>query len=296
MHSGAFTFGSSSAGGFGAVKPLGASSGGFGGFGSAAGGGGGGGFGGFGKPQDSTATKTATAGGAGDSPASTTAASGTTTGATATTATTTTTTTGSVGLGLGLGSSSASGFAGFGTAKGFGGFGSGIKDANTNASEVTKAVAIGQNSGGGGKEGKAGSHLGLKEEENQVTGEESEESVFTASGVLYEYGLKDRANDSGECDKTWKERGRGQVNLNVDKTTKKARLVMRTKTKVILNAKLWPEMVITRNGTNGVTFAAVNCLTEKEDSSSLSTYALRLAKTVKIEDFEDLLNKNKNNL
>jgi hypothetical protein len=253
---------------------------------------------------------------------------------------------GSLGMGGG-------GFGGFGSVKGGfgsvgGGFGSLSKNtddpnsnnkANKPASEVnpfrfgsaatttggdaSSAPSVAVAIGGDKDEAKAkGKFSSLKERES-LTGEESEESVFTASGVLYEYG-----GQEGE-QKSWREKGRGQINLNTDNISKKARLVMRTSgsKRLILNANLWPEMAITRMaGSNGITFACVNAAkapkgepeakatTEEEEeknnaddaaaaggkdakgsananASTPSTYALRMPKSVNIADLIELINK-----
>ncbi len=125
----------------------------------------------------------------------------------------------------------------------------------------------------------------------------------------------------------WKEKGRGEVSLNLRSVgaeaaeaaeaeadggmKRKARLVMRASgsKRLILNANLWPEMVITQMGaSNGVTFACVNAVGSstsgggggggggEEDGAGAtkpSTYALKLPKSVKINTFIDLLNEHK---
>lgn len=70
------------------------------------------------------------------------------------------------------------------------------------------------------------------------TGEEAEQSVFTGDGILFEF-------DAG---KQWRERGRGQIKVNVDPAKGQGRLVMRQKgnLRLLLNANLWPEMQVTR--------------------------------------------------
>ncbi|XP_042492287.1 nuclear pore complex protein NUP50B-like isoform X2 [Macadamia integrifolia] len=69
------------------------------------------------------------------------------------------------------------------------------------------------------------------------TGEENEKAVFTADSVLFEY-----------LDGGWKERGKGEVKVNVSTTgTEKARLIMRARgnLRLILNASLYPDMKLT---------------------------------------------------
>ncbi|KAL9677962.1 hypothetical protein QQ045_015800 [Rhodiola kirilowii] len=97
------------------------------------------------------------------------------------------------------------------------------------------------------------------------TGEENETAVFSANSALFEY------HDGG-----WKERGRGEVKVNVSTLEgSKARLVMRTKGnyRLILNASLYPEMKLTYMDKKGITFACIN--SNGEEIGSLSTYALK---------------------
>jgi len=78
------------------------------------------------------------------------------------------------------------------------------------------------------------------EEVEVVTGEEEESNVLAANGKLYLFDSEKR---------NWTERGRGQFRLNDDPVSEpghlKSRLVMRTvgSLRVILNTKLWPDMV-----------------------------------------------------
>jgi RanBP1 domain len=76
----------------------------------------------------------------------------------------------------------------------------------------------------------------LAQEEDVKTGEEGEATVFRGDGVLFEF-----------CDdeKTWKERGRGEMRVNVPHEGP-ARMVMRQRgnLRLLLNAALWPEMPV----------------------------------------------------
>lgn len=97
------------------------------------------------------------------------------------------------------------------------------------------------------------------------TGEENEKAVFTANSALFEY-----------LDGGWKERGRGEVKVNVSTLdASKARLVMRTKgnLRLILNASLYPEMKLTYMDKKGITFACIN--SNGEGKGALTTYALK---------------------
>lgn len=75
--------------------------------------------------------------------------------------------------------------------------------------------------------------------------------VLTAEGKLFEF----------VDGKDWKERGRGDLRLNVHRATQKGRLVMRQKgsQRLLLNANLFPKMTTSKMvGGKGATFAAVN--------------------------------------
>ena len=71
-----------------------------------------------------------------------------------------------------------------------------------------------------------------------ATGEEKERTLFSADGVLFEWDAAGR----------WRERGRGEVRVNVDNSTGQCRVVMRQKgnLRLLLNGNLWPQMQITR--------------------------------------------------
>mmetsp|Transcript_16853 Transcript_16853/g.47078 ORF Transcript_16853/g.47078 Transcript_16853/m.47078 type:complete len:402 (-) Transcript_16853:193-1398(-) len=112
-------------------------------------------------------------------------------------------------------------------------------------------------------------------EEKQVTGEEEEAVGFSAEAALFEF---DEA-------KTWKERGRGEIRLNLAGSGQ-ARFVMRQSGnyRLLLNANLWPGInVAVMDGARGVTFAIVNCAQPpgedggdaKPAEPKLSTYAVR---------------------
>jgi Ran-binding protein 3 len=69
------------------------------------------------------------------------------------------------------------------------------------------------------------------------TGEEAESTVFSGSGILFEF----------DHHKQWRERGRGEMRVNVDEASGLARMVMRQKgnLRLLLNANLWAEMQLT---------------------------------------------------
>ena len=76
------------------------------------------------------------------------------------------------------------------------------------------------------------------------TGEEEDRTVFSVDGVLFEW----------DAEKRWRERGRGEVRVNVDQRSGQARVVMRQKgnLRLLLNGRLWPQMQITRLEGGGV--------------------------------------------
>ena len=138
------------------------------------------------------------------------------------------------------------------------------------------------------------------EEKDMKTGEEDEKVAYTQKGVLYEY-----------VDNSWKERGRGDVRINID-SNKSARIVMRSRgnLRLLMNAKLWPEMQCNKMiGTNGVTFAVVNYAAPAQEDEgktsedgkdetgkaepSLSTYAIRVKSPEVVDELMSAIDKHK---
>ena len=107
------------------------------------------------------------------------------------------------------------------------------------------------------------------------TGEENEKVVFNADSVLFEF-----------ADGSWKERGKGELKVNVSSETKKARLLMRSKGnfRLILNARLYPDMKLTNMDKKGVTFACIN--SASEGKGGLSTFALKFKDGSIVEEFK----------
>ncbi|KAI4329277.1 hypothetical protein L6164_021560 [Bauhinia variegata] len=106
------------------------------------------------------------------------------------------------------------------------------------------------------------------------TGEENEKVVFNADSVLFEFV-------GG-----WKERGKGELKVNVTTTgTEKARLLMRSRGnyRLILNARLYPDMKLANMDKKGITFACINSATEGKDG--LSTFALKFKDGAIVEEF-----------
>ncbi|KAI3463352.1 hypothetical protein Pfo_020015 [Paulownia fortunei] len=115
------------------------------------------------------------------------------------------------------------------------------------------------------------------------TGEENEKAVFTSDSVLFEF-----------IDGTWKERGKGELKVNVSTTgTGKARLIMRARGnyRLILNASLFPDMKLTNMDKKGITFACVN--SAGEGKYGLSTVALKFKDVSIVEDFRAAVMENK---
>ncbi|CAH9080465.1 unnamed protein product [Cuscuta europaea] len=107
------------------------------------------------------------------------------------------------------------------------------------------------------------------------TGEEDEKPVFTADSALFEF-----------LDGGWKERGKGEVKVNVSKNEmKKGRLVMRSRgnCRLILNANLYPEMKLTNMDKKAVTFACIN--SASGSGGNLVTFALKFKDSSFVEEF-----------
>eukprot|EP00188_Purpureofilum_apyrenoidigerum_P004163 Plantae.Rhodophyta-Purpureofilum_apyrenoidigerum.ctg4580.p1 GENE.Plantae.Rhodophyta-Purpureofilum_apyrenoidigerum.ctg4580~~Plantae.Rhodophyta-Purpureofilum_apyrenoidigerum.ctg4580.p1 ORF type:complete len:411 (+),score=83.83 Plantae.Rhodophyta-Purpureofilum_apyrenoidigerum.ctg4580:393-1625(+) len=101
-------------------------------------------------------------------------------------------------------------------------------------------------------------------EQNISNGEEEEEEQFRGRAKLYEL----EANDS----KTqWKERGVGNLKLNVHKETHKARLIMRSEgsLRLVLNASLWGDFNLNRANEKNVRFCCIG------EDSQLANYLVK---------------------
>lgn len=128
-----------------------------------------------------------------------------------------------------------------------------------------------------------GSSFPSLQEVEVETGEENEEVVFNADSVLYEY-----------IDRGWKERGKGEIKVNVSKPTKdKARLLMRARGnyRLILNASLFPDMKLTSMDKKGLTFTCMN--STGEVTSGFSTFALKFKDASIVEEFRTAVNAHK---
>ncbi|KAL6041599.1 E3 SUMO-protein ligase RanBP2 [Balamuthia mandrillaris] len=106
-----------------------------------------------------------------------------------------------------------------------------------------------------------------------VTGEEGERHVYTVRARLF--GLDNTS-------KAWKERGVGQLHLNVSQESTQSRLVMRTEgiLKLILNAPLFPSMVCERVQEKGVRISSF-------DNGQPSAYLLRVGRKEQAEELYD---------
>ncbi|XP_022721397.1 nuclear pore complex protein NUP50A-like [Durio zibethinus] len=107
------------------------------------------------------------------------------------------------------------------------------------------------------------------------TGEENEKVVFSADSVLFEF-----------IDAGWKERGKGELKVNVSTTgTQRARVLMRARGnyRLILNASLYPDMKLTNMEKRGISFACMNSTGEKKEG--LSTFALKFKDASIVEEF-----------
>ncbi|CAH8334447.1 unnamed protein product [Eruca vesicaria subsp. sativa] len=125
-----------------------------------------------------------------------------------------------------------------------------------------------------------GSGFPPKQEVSTETGEENEKVAFSADSIMFEY-----------LDGGWRERGKGEVKVNVSSNGGKARLVMRAKGnyRLILNASLYPEMKLASMDKKGITFACVN----SEGKEGLSTFALKFKDPTIVEEFRVAVDKHK---
>ncbi|XP_071686236.1 nuclear pore complex protein NUP50B-like [Rutidosis leptorrhynchoides] len=124
-----------------------------------------------------------------------------------------------------------------------------------------------------------GAKIPSMQEVQVETGEENEKAVFTADSVLFEF-----------IDGGWKERGKGELKVNVLTTgTKKARLVMRARGnyRLILNASIFPDMKLTNMEKKGITFACLN--STGEGQSGISTFALKFKDPSIVEEFRSVV-------
>ncbi|KAI3737616.1 hypothetical protein L2E82_27624 [Cichorium intybus] len=131
----------------------------------------------------------------------------------------------------------------------------------------------------------SGNKIPTMQEVHVETGEENEKAVFTADSVLFEF-----------LDGGWKERGKGELKVNVLTTgTKKARLVMRARGnyRLILNASIFPDMKLTNMEKKGITFACLN--STGEGQNGLSTFALKFKDASIVDEFRSVVTEHKGN-
>ncbi|XP_039045895.1 nuclear pore complex protein NUP50A-like isoform X2 [Hibiscus syriacus] len=117
------------------------------------------------------------------------------------------------------------------------------------------------------------------------TGEENEKVVFSAESVLFEF-----------IDGAWKERGKGELKVNVSTAgTEGARVLMRARGnyRLILNARLYPDMKLTNMDKRGITFACMN--SKGEEKEGLSTFALKFKDASIVEEFRAAATAHKGN-
>lgn len=124
-----------------------------------------------------------------------------------------------------------------------------------------------------------------------TSGEEGETTVYAELAGLF-------INVDGD----WKGVGRGEVKINVDKEGM-ARLLMRQRVtlKLLLNARLFPEMKMVKMGDDAVSFSCQNGVQivekseDKTDEVKLSILALRFKTDAeqKVKSFLELAEKHK---
>jgi len=137
-----------------------------------------------------------------------------------------------------------------------------------------------------------------------TTGEEGEDTVFKGAGRLFEFVPQGETSNPRATG--WVERGKGVIHVNVVEGSQ-ARLVMRadgTK-RLLLNCKLWPEMLLTvMGGKRGVTFSAQNHTDipadqsdkseeKPQEAATTSTFAIRMQFEAALDEFIATVDKKK---
>lgn len=211
----------------------------------------------------------------------------------------------------GFGSSSGGGFGGFGSSSGggfgssagggFGGFGGfassgsaegGFPSLSKVFGETNKPVQLFGNSAGDDDESDSPAGETAKEfkpiiqlEEQEVkTGEEDETCVYSTEGTLYEYVTAEGAPPA------WKERGRGELRMNISE--KGPRMVMRVKGnyRLILNAHMWKGQSFAKmEGGKGVTFPCKNAVSGKDTGVSTFAMKMRVSATHVVQQVEEFM-------
>ncbi|BBN12261.1 Ran-binding protein 3 [Marchantia polymorpha subsp. ruderalis] len=118
------------------------------------------------------------------------------------------------------------------------------------------------------------------------TGEEKEKAVFTADASLFEF-----------IDGGWKERGKGELRVNVsEEKDKRPRLVMRSKgnLRLLLNASLFPDMKLSKMDNRGISFVCAN--SAAEGRTGLTTYAVKVKDAVVASEFSATVQAHKGNV
>ncbi|XP_015168196.1 nuclear pore complex protein NUP50A-like isoform X2 [Solanum tuberosum] len=153
------------------------------------------------------------------------------------------------------------------------------------SSKEGSPLGFGSESGSSSVKKSEGTGFPSMQEVPVVTGEEHEKAIFTADSMLFEY-----------LNGGWKERGKGELKLNISSGTGKARLVMRTRGnyRLILNANLYPEMKLASMDKKGVTFACMNSADDGKDG--LSTIALKFKDASIVEEFRAAVTEHKDKI
>ena len=127
------------------------------------------------------------------------------------------------------------------------------------------------------------------QQEDVTTGEEDEECIFTTEGALYEFVTEE------EKAPAWKERGRGEMRLNLGKNGG-ARLVMRAKGnfRLILNAAMWKGQTFTKmEGGKGLSFPCKNAVSGADAKMATFALKMRVSATHVVQQVEEFLNATK---
>lgn len=123
------------------------------------------------------------------------------------------------------------------------------------------------------------------QQQEVTSGEEDEECIFTTDGALYEFVAED------DKAPTWKERGRGELRLNLTKDGG-ARMVMRAKGnfRLILNAAMWKGQTFTKmEGGKGLSFPCKNAVSGPEAKVTTFALKMRVSATHVVQQVEEFL-------
>lgn len=104
------------------------------------------------------------------------------------------------------------------------------------------------------------------------TGEEDERELFRARAKVYSL-----VPGAGDVAPRWKERGVGPLKLNIHRTTKKVRILMRTEAtlRVVVNTRVFPELTFDRASERSLRFQGMDV--DSADGTARTSFLLRFA-------------------